>query len=141
MYEKIRQDIRFAMKDHDKFKMNLLKCVWSDIQKFQKDNNGVISGAEVVNIVKKYIKSIDDNLEKLKGKIQHQDSYVINLNAEKEILKKYLPEQLTKTEMITMINTCKINKMNFGQIMRWFKENHPNKYNGKTLSELVKEIL
>lgn len=142
MYEKIRQDINFAMKNGDKFKCNLLKCVMSDAQKHMKDNNGVIMEYQVVDIVKKYINNLKINRNVFKKeKPQSYEARINSCNCEIEILKQYLPEQLSEMEMITMISHLVLLQNNFSKIMMWFKDNHPNKYDGKFLSQLVKRIL
>ena len=59
-------------------------------------------------------------------------------------LKDYIKTQLTDGEIRTIIMGLMIRsdiQYNMGLVMKYFKENYPNQYDGKLVSQIAKEML
>lgn len=59
-------------------------------------------------------------------------------------LKDYIKAQLTEEEIRTIIAGLMVRsdiKYNMGLVMKYFKENYPNQYDGKLVSNVTKEML
>lgn len=59
-------------------------------------------------------------------------------------LKDYIKAQLTEEEIRTIITGLMVRsdiKYNMGLVMKYFKENYPNQYDGKLVSNVAKEML
>ena len=59
-------------------------------------------------------------------------------------LKDYIKAQLTEEEIRTIIAGLMVRsdiKYNMGLVMKYFKENYPNQYDGKLVSNVAKEML
>lgn len=91
--------------------------------------------AEVIQVVKKTIKGLEELLE-------HSPDDAL-LKVELEYLNKYLPQQMGTDELRE--RTLEFLEMspdsNMGQIMAWFKNTHGGQYDGKVLSMVVKDVL
>lgn len=59
-------------------------------------------------------------------------------------LKDFIKVQLTENEIRTIIKGLIVNSQicyNIGMIMKYFKDNYPNQYDGKLVSQIAKETL
>lgn len=58
-------------------------------------------------------------------------------------LKDYIKVQLGRTEIETIIAELLLQQpnTNIGVVMKYFKENYPNQYDGKLVSQIAKEVL
>lgn len=59
-------------------------------------------------------------------------------------LKEYIKVQLTEEEIRTIIMGLMVRsdvQYNMGLVMKYFKENYPNQYDGKLVSQIAKEML
>lgn len=99
-------------------------------------NNGnrESTDSEVIAVIKKFIKNIEETLKIVPD---HEKSLY-----EKDILTKYLPEQLTNIELEDIVLKLKTeNNFKMGDIMKYLKENFEGRYDGKNASQLIKKIL
>lgn len=93
---------------------------------------------EVVSVCKKFIKAIDETLKI----VDLSSDKLEELLTEKALIVKYLPIQISDTEMCVIINDIidgGITKM--GLIMQQIKKQHNGQYNGGVVSGLVKKAL
>lgn len=132
LIEKIRHDMQEAKKNKEVLKANLLSTLYAEIFTLSKSGKELTEDDEI-RIIKKFVKNIDETLA-----LEITEEQKTRLNSEKEILESYLPKQLGKeeTEKIVdeMISQGKVMK----DIMAYFKENYTGRYDGKTVSEIVR---
>ena len=104
--------------------------------------NRETTDAEVVAVIKKFIKNIDETLEALKFS---SDGRVQDANLEKRILETFLPKQLSEDELRKIVEDIKseINatQKDMGKVMGLLKARHDGLYDGKLASTLVKNVL
>jgi uncharacterized protein YqeY len=109
----------------------LIEKIRHDMQEAKK--NKELTEDDEIRIIKKFVKNIDETLA-----LEITEEQKTRLNSEKEILESYLPKQLGKeeTEKIVdeMISQGKVMK----DIMAYFKENYTGRYDGRTVSEIVR---
>jgi uncharacterized protein YqeY len=93
---------------------------------------------EVIAVIKKFIKGVEECLAVCKDELK-----ITAYKLELEVLLKYLPKQLTFDEMKNRIDliVAANPSAKMPDIMKYFKENHNGLYDGKVLSQLVKEKL
>lgn len=89
--------------------------------------------AEVVAVIKKFIKNIDETLEVLKFS---SDGKVANLFEEKRVLEEYLPRQLSEYEL----KAIAVARSNMPDYMKYLKENHAGQYDGKLASQVARAV-
>lgn len=145
MLEEINNDLKTAMKEHDSFKLSVIRMLKSALQLEQIAKKHELDDSEVASVIKKQVKLRKDSISEYEkyGKV---DS-VKDLEKEIEILSSYLPEEMSKEEIekvvdevIAEINPGSIKEM--GKVMKRLNEVLANKNADMSLaSSLVKEKL
>ena len=145
MLEEINNDLKTAMKEHDSFKLSVIRMLKSALQLEQIAKKHELDDSEVTSVIKKQVKLRKDSISEYEkyGKV---DS-VKDLEKEVEILSSYLPEEMSKEEIekfvdevIAEINPESIKEM--GKVMKRLNEVLANKNADMSLaSSLVKEKL
>ena len=105
LYETISNDMKEAMKAHDKDSLNTIRLLKSAIDMYLVNNKldrNTCSDEIVVDVVSKQVKTHKESIEEFK-KGNRQD-LVDKLLKEIELLSKYLPKQLTEEEINTEID-------------------------------------
>lgn len=126
MVEVIKRDMVQAMKDKDTVKRDVLRVLRGEL-----DRNFITEDAQVIKTIKKIV----TNLKETDGD-----------QSEIDVLEAYLPEQLTKDELIgqarVFIETNELSGPKaMGQVMGYFSKNYAGLYDGKELSTIVKSLL
>lgn len=132
LIETIRKDMQDAKKNKETVKANLLSTLYAEI--FTQSKSGKeMTEEDEIKIIRKFIKNADETLsygvdEDVKKKLEE----------EKTILEVYLPKQLTKDEIDTIVSKLVSEGKTMKDIMPFFKENYSGRYDGKSVSEAVK---
>lgn len=87
---------------------------------------------EVVAVVKKFIKNLDETINALTARGQPAGEYEF----EREVLEQFLPMQLSETALRELA-ACQKDMPSF---MKHLKENFAGKYDGKLASTVAKSI-
>ena len=101
MFEQIKKDLVSSMKEQDKFKISVLRMLKSAIQAEEINKKEELTDDEVLNIIKKQVKVRNASLEEYKS--YNRMDLANDLANEIEILKSYLPEELSKDELNKII--------------------------------------
>lgn len=97
MYETIVSNIKYAMKNKNKNLKDVLKQVQIKAQATAKENKVEITDQIVIDAINKEIKQLNQTLDAIKSK---PESDLFKSTIEKiNILKTYLPEQLSEEEI------------------------------------------
>jgi len=124
---KISEDLKTAMKEKNVVKLGILRVLKSELQRIEQSANGKIelTDADVIKIAKKLIDGIKETT---------------NNQEELVVLDSYLPKQLTEETIRMIVFTVKQSGVSqMGDFMKYFKTNHEGQYDGKILSNIVKE--
>lgn len=109
------------------------------------DGNRASTDAEVVNVIKKFVKNIDETLNVLAKDYSKADR-VEALTGEKALLVTFLPQQLSEDQLRTILGgfvsalTEKNPKM-MGKVLASLKEQYAGQYDGALASKVAKELL
>lgn len=87
---------------------------------------------EVVGVIKKFIKNIDETIFTLS--VRSQDT--TKFEKEREVLLTFLPKQLTNDELLAIAKT----KTSMPEFMKFLKENYNGQYDGKSASTIAKTV-
>ncbi|MCI7083986.1 MAG: GatB/YqeY domain-containing protein [Tenericutes bacterium] len=147
LYETISNDMKEAMKAHDKETLNTIRLLKSAIDLYLVNNKmerNTCSDEIVIDIVSKQVKTHKESIEEFK-KGNRQD-LVDNLLREINLLSKYLPKQLTKEEITAEIDKVfdKIkptSMKDMGLIMKELTPIFRGKADMKTVNEIVRSKL
>ena len=144
MLEKFKQEMIVAMKEKDKVKLNTLRAVKGAMQ-LEKINNKKEENDELLlEVINKQIKMRNDSINEFK-KAQRED-LIKAYEEEINILKKYMPKQLTKEEINELIDnaveeTSANDIKDLGKVMRVLTPVLKNKCDMKEVTNLLKEKL
>lgn len=144
LLEKMKSDLIIAMKEKDKDRLTVLRMVKGAMQ-LEVINNKKEENEELfIDVVSKQIKTRNDSIvEFQKG---NRQDLIDKTQAEIEILKEYLPKQLTEEEIEIILNDVfeKVNPTSSKEMGLIMKEATPllkGKADMKLVSEKIKERL
>lgn len=144
MKSRIIEDIKLAMKSQDKERLSVVRMLKSDIQMAELNKKSDLTDDEVIALVSKQIKMRNDSIKEFeKG---GRTDLIEAANSEINILKEYLPEQLSEEEVIKIIDDV-FNKVNptsssdMGKIMGLLNPLVKGKADMGFVSKIVKEKL
>ena len=144
MRERILNDLKEAMKNQDKEKLAVIRMLKGSMQMEELNKKHELTDEEVISVVTKEIKSRNDSIKEFeKG---HRDDLINKTKAEIEILKVYLPEQLTEEEALKIIDAAfeLINPespKDMGKIMKEISPKLKGRYDMGKVSSIIKERL
>ena len=140
LFEKIKADQLVARKAHNELATSLLTTLVGEAAAIGKNNgNRDVTDAEVVALVKKFVKGMDDTLGFL-GDTNPEATSVVN--AEKYILGPYLPSQMDEATLTQAIIDIKATEgANMGKIMAALKTQYTGLYDGKMASTIIKGLI
>lgn len=147
LYETISNDMKEAMKNHDKDTLSTLRLLKSAVDAYiinNKMERGTASDEVVIDVVSKQVKTHKESIEEFKK--GNRDDLVKNLEREIELLTKYLPKQLTTEEIEEEINKVfdKIKPTSIKDMGALMKELTPilrGKADMKVVNEIIKSKL
>lgn len=145
LIEKINKDYIKAMKEKDTLKANILNMLRSAIKYKEIENREKeISDEDVIDLVKKEIKRHEESIEMYKtgGRKDLQEKE----EKELQVLKSYLPEQISEDEVKRIISEIilKLNatsKNDFGKVMKEAMSQLRGKAEGSLIKRVVEESL
>lgn len=102
MFEKVKSDLMTAMKEKDKFKLDVIRMLKSAIQNEAIAQKKDLSDDEVIGVIKREVKKRNSSIEEYTkyGKMEMVES----LKKEIEILSVYLPEELSDEALTAIID-------------------------------------
>ncbi|MBQ9604895.1 MAG: GatB/YqeY domain-containing protein [Firmicutes bacterium] len=137
-------DLKQAMKDKDTVKKDIVQMVRAGVLQIEKDNKIEASDEDVMVVINKEIKKLNDVLPDFK-KADRQD--LID-EAEKKIaiLKAYLPEQMSEDAIKELIRktveaTGAVSMKDMGKVMGAVSAQTKGRADNRLVSQLVKEVL
>lgn len=147
LYETISNDMKEAMKAHDKDSLNTIRLLKSAIDMYRVNNKmerNSCSDEIVIDIVSKQVKTHKESIEEFK-KGNRQD-LVDKLLKEIDLLSKYLPKQLTEEEINSEIDKVfdkvkPTSMKDMGLIMKELTPIFKGKADMKTVNEIVRSKL
>lgn len=142
--EKINEDVKTAMKNQDKEKLNVIRMVKSAIQLAKIEAKHDLSDDEVVDVISKQIKMRKDSI--IEFKKASRDDLAENYQKEIEILQEYMPEPLSLEEVEKIISEAfeKIKPTlpkQMGLIMKEVTPKVKGKFDMGEVSKIIKEKL
>ncbi len=101
MFERVKADLMTAMKEKDKFKLDVIRMLKSAIQNETIEAKKELSDDEVIAVIKREVKKRNSSIEEYKkfGK----NEMVETLEHEIEIMSIYLPEEMSDEELMHVI--------------------------------------
>ena len=145
--QQIVTEIKEAMKAKDQARLAVLRSLKSELQKdtiAKHGADGELSEADCLAVVRRAIKQREDSLAQFKD--AGREELAATEEAEIEILKAYLPAQLSEDEVKALVaeviaEVGATSKKEMGQVMKALQAKTAGRADNKLLSKLVMESL
>ncbi len=142
--ELLVQDLKNAMKNGDNVSKTAIQMARSAVLQVEKDTRVTLDDDGIVEIIAKEVKKRMDTLPDFE-KSNRQD-LIDNLKAEIEVLKKYLPQQLSEGEIeeivkVAISSTGATSAKEIGKVMQAVMPKTRGKADGKLVNQIVKKLL
>jgi len=143
--EQLMADFKEALKAHDETAKNTVSLARAAIKQYEIDNREELDDAGVIAILNKQVKMRKDALADFEkaGRTDLVDAY----NSEIEVLKKYLPEQLSKEKLQEVVKETAASlgieggKQNMGKLMGAVMGKVKGLADGGDVKDIVNEFL
>lgn len=142
--EKLLEDLKNSMKEKKEIRKNTIQMVRAAILQVEKDNGITLEDDKITEIIAKETKKRKDSLGDYEksGRVD----LIAQVKEEINILQEYLPKQLSKEEIKEIVKkviqeTGATSIKDMGKVMSSAKEKIGAAADGKTINEVVKEIL
>ncbi|RDY23970.1 GatB/YqeY domain-containing protein [Romboutsia maritimum] len=142
--EKLQEDLKSSMKNKDTVRKSVVTLIRASIKQFEVDNRVELEEEGIIDIIAKQLKQRRDALVEFQ-KASRED-LVKETEAEIQVLKEYLPQQLSEEELneivkdtISEVGATSMKDM--GKIMSAIKPKTKGRADGKLINELIKKNL
>ena len=142
--QKLQEDLKSSMKNKDTNKKSVITLIRASIKQYEVDNRVELGDEEITDLIAKQLKQTRDSRDEF-AKAGRED-LVEKADAEIEILKEYLPQQLSEEELneivISTISEVGATSMkDMKNIMSSIMHKVKGRADGKLINELVKKNL
>ena len=142
--EKLLEDLKVSMRDKNVVRKNTVQMIRAEILQIEKDTGNDVDDAKIIDIIAKEMKKKKDAMADFE-KAQRQD-LIDQTNEEMKVLEEYLPKQLSKEEIKEIVSkviakTGATSMKDMGIVMKEAKAEIGAGADGKTINEVVKELL
>lgn len=101
MFETIKSDLTSAMKERNKFKLDVIRMLKTAVQNEQIAKMHDLSDEEIIAVIKREVKKRESSMEEYEK--YNKTETVESLKNEIEILSVYLPEEMSDEELNKII--------------------------------------
>ena len=138
--QKLQEDLKSSMKNKETIKKSVITLIRSSIKQYEVDNRVELGDAEIVDLIAKQLKQTRDSREEFKK--AGREDLVSKAEAEIEVLKEYLPQQLSEEELneivISTISEVGATSMkDMKKIMTSIMPKVKGRADGKLINELI----
>ena len=142
--EKLLEDLKISMRDKNVVRKNTVQMVRAAILQIEKDTGNEVDDKKIIDIIAKEMKKKKDAMVDFE-KAARQD-LIDQTNEEMKVLEEYLPKQLSKEEIKEIVSkviskTGATSMKDMGIVMKESKSAIGAGADGKTINEVVKELL
>ncbi len=142
--EKLLEDLKSSMKEKNETRKNTIQMVRAAILQVEKDNGITLEDDKIIEIIAKETKKRKDSLGDYEK--SGREDLIVQVKEEISILQEYLPKQLSKEEIEEIVKkvieeTGATGIKDMGKVMSAAKQKIGVAADGRTINEVVKEIL
>ena len=142
--EKLLEDLKECMKNKNTVRKNVVQMVRAAILQVEKDKQITLDDNQIIDIIAKESKKRKDSLADYEK--SGREDLIAQIKEEIEVLAEYLPKQLSEEELENIIKEVieeqgATSMKDMGKVMKAAKEKIGAASDGKTINEVVKELL
>ncbi|MDD5339468.1 MAG: GatB/YqeY domain-containing protein [Dehalococcoidales bacterium] len=144
LQQKITEDMKQAMKSGDAVKRDTLRMLLSSIKNAEGAKLAALDEGEVLSVVSKEVKRHVESIDAFKK--GNRDDLVAKEEAELKILQSYMPEQLSRDDIVKIAKEVvaavgAAGPGDKGKVMQQLMPKLKGKADGKVVNEVVMELL
>jgi uncharacterized protein YqeY len=147
--QRMQDELKDAMRSRDEMKSRVLRFIVAAIKNEEVNartdgRGGVLSDGDVLGLIRREIKQHEESL--LEAKNANRDDLAAEQTAELEMLKVYLPQQLSREQIVeiakaTVAEVGATSAKQQGLVMKALLPKVKDSADGKLVSEVVRELL
>jgi len=142
--ERLNEDMKQAMKDGDKFRLQVIRLVRASIKNQEIELRRPLTEEETIQVLSRELKQRRESLQDFQK--AGREDLVAQVTAEMDIITQYLPKQLSEEEikeiaMQTMKETGASSKADMGKLMGALMPKVKGRADGKLVNRIVQELL
>ena len=144
LQDKLLDDMKAAMREHDETRLSTLRMLRSAVSYAEIDKRGPLDEAGVLGVIEKDAKRHRESIEAFqKG---GRPELAAKEEAELKILLSYLPQQLTRDEIVAAARAAIAevgakSRTDMGKVMGTLAPRLKGKADGRLVSQVVQELL
>lgn len=142
--QQLADDLKQAMKDKDKIRLSVVRMVRAAVKNKEIEQGSPLSDEETLAVVQKELKQRQDSLQAFEsaGRTDLIDSVL----AEMEVLRGYLPAQLSDDELAALVRESIVEvgatgKSDMGKVMQNLLPKVRGRADGKRVQQTVQSLL
>jgi uncharacterized protein YqeY len=142
---RLMADLKEAMKTKDQASLRAIRAAKAAILLFKTDGSGKeLDEAAEIKLIQKLVKQRQDSLEIYKN--QGREDLAVIEREEIEVLKRYLPEEMSEDDLRAFLEKL-ISELgaegmkDMGRVMGMASQKLAGKADGKTISSIVRNLL
>lgn len=144
LQEQLKADLIEAMKNKDVLKRETIRFLNSAIKQIEVDERRALSDEDIIKLIQKSLKQREDSITQFRA--GGREDLVENENAQANILRAYLPKQLSDDELEIQIKsiiaeTGAASMKDIGKIMGVANKKLAGIADGKRINETAKKLL
>ncbi len=142
--DRLNRELKEALKSKDKIKLEAIRAIINAVKNQEINKKTDLQDEEIEKIISSLVKQRKDSIEQFKK--GERFDLVKKEEKELEILLTFLPEQLSKEEILKIVKDT-ISQLgatslkDMGKVMKAVMVKIQNRADGKLVSEIVKENL
>ncbi|MDB0438169.1 GatB/YqeY domain-containing protein [Clostridioides difficile] len=142
--QKLQEDLKSSMKNKDTVRKSVVTLIRASIKQYEVDNRTELDEDGIIDVIAKQLKQRRDALVEFEK--AGREDLIKETEAEIEVLKEYLPQQLSEEELEEIVK-CTISEVgatsmkDMGKIMSVIQPKVKGRADGKLINKLVKQNL
>ena len=142
--EKLMEDLKKAMKEKQIIRKNVVQMIRAAILQVEKDKQIQLDDNQIIEIIAKESKKRKDSLSDYEK--SGREDLINQVKEEINIISEYLPKELSREEISKIVKaviqeTEATSIKDMGKVMKGAKEKIGPAADGKTINEVVREML
>ncbi len=142
--EKLLADMKTAMKEKDSIRKDTIQVVRAGILQVEKDEKVELNDEQILGIIAREVKKCNDVLPDYEK--SGRDDLIEEMNVQLNILKSYLPEQLSSEELTKIVEDVikevgATTMKEMGSVMNAVMPKIKGRADGKIVSQIIKNKL
>ncbi len=142
--ERLLNDLKDAMKEKDMIRKDTIQLIRAAVLQIEKDKHITLEDDGIAEVIAKELKSRRDALSEFEK--SDREDLISKTNREIEIIKAYLPKQLTAEEVEVIVKeaiaeTGAVSAKEMGKVMKAVMPKVKGKTDGNLVNKIVKKLL